>query len=117
MVYRIEFADDSERDFEDIFDHLFENYIRLGESVTSAMDCATRRVGEIREVANRLATFPGRGTPRDEISEGVRFITIDNIIYWYETNESDRKVRVLAVFIGGQDHVRRMLVRALQARR
>ena len=35
-------------------------------------------------------------------------------IYWFDVDEGRRTVRVLAVFFGGQDHIRRMLIRLLE---
>ena len=40
-------------------------------------------------------------------------MSIDRAIYWFDVDEAARKVRILAVFFGGQDHVRHMLVRLL----
>jgi len=41
-------------------------------------------------------------------------LTIDRAIYWFDVDEAARKVRILAIFFGGQDHVRHMLVRLLR---
>ena len=44
---------------------------------------------------------------------GLRHLTIDRAIYWFDVNEAEQRVRVLAIFFGGQDHVRHMLTRLL----
>jgi len=44
----------------------------------------------------------------------VRHVAIDRAIYWFDVDEAERKLRILAVFFGGQDHVRRMLLRLLR---
>lgn len=115
MQYAVEFSSESERDFELIFDHLFDSYVGFGESPEEALKHATQRTMSIRKAADRLATFPVRGTSRDDIVTGVRFLTIDRAIYWFDVDDAKRKVRILAIFFGGQDHIRHMLVRLLQA--
>lgn len=67
----------------------------------------------IRKAADRLERFPLRGTARDDILPGLRFLTVARAIYWFDVDETARKVRILAVFFGGQDHIRHMLVRLL----
>lgn len=114
MPFTFEFSVESERDFELIFDHLFESYIGFGESPDEALEHAAHRVIAIRKAASRLATFPIRGTSRDDVLPGVRYLTIDRAIYWFDVDEAARKVRILAIFFGGQDHVHHMLVRMLR---
>lgn len=60
------------------------------------------------------ASFPPhRGERHDDILPGLRHLAIDRAIYWFDVDEGREAVRVLAVFFGGQDHVRHMLVRLL----
>ena len=113
MPYRIEFAEASERDLELIFDHLFESYLSFGESTGQALEHAGQRIMGIRAAAERLALFPERGAARDDILPCLRFMVIERAIYWYDVDERARKIRVLAIFFGGQDHIRRMLIRLL----
>lgn len=113
MRFAIEFSADAERDFGLIFDHLFESYVTFGESTDDALNHAARRVMDIRKAADRLASFPLRGTERDDILAGIHFLAIARAIYWFDVDRSARKVRILAVFFGAQDHIRHMLVRLL----
>ncbi|MGE0151352.1 MAG: type II toxin-antitoxin system RelE/ParE family toxin [Reyranellaceae bacterium] len=113
MRFAIEFSADAERDFDLIFDHLFESYVAFGEGTEEALDHAARRIMDIRQAADRLASFPLRGTLRDDILPGIRFLAIARAIYWFDVDQTARRVRILAVFFGGQDHVRHMLVRLL----
>lgn len=113
MSYRNEFAEASERDLELIFDHLFESYAGFGESTDQALDHAGQRIMGIRAAAERLALFPERGASRDDILPGLRFTVMDRAIYWYNVDERARTIRVLTIFFGGQDHIRRMLIRLL----
>jgi len=114
MPFKIEFSAESERDFELIFDHLYESYIGFGESAGEALDHAAHRIMAIRQAADRLARFPIRGTPCDDVLPGVRYLTIDRAIYWFDVDEAVQKVRILAIFFGAQDHVRHMLIRLLR---
>ena len=113
MDFRLEFSAEAERDFELIFDHLFDSYRKLGEALEDALDHAAARVMGVRAGADRLLTAPYRGKSHDDILPGLRHLTIDRAIYWFEVDEARRTIRVLAVFFGGQEHVRRMLRRLL----
>lgn len=113
MPYRIEFAEASERDLELIFDHLFESYLSFGESTDQALEHAGQRITGIRAAAERLTLFPERGASRDDILPGLRFMVMERAIYWYDVDDKARKIGVLAIFFGGQDHIRRMLIRLL----
>jgi toxin ParE1/3/4 len=113
MSYAIEFAAASERDFELIFDHLFSTYRGFGDSPDEALERAARRILALRADAARLTTFPIRGTSRTDILPGLRYVTVDKATYWFVVDESARRIRILAVFFGGQDHLRHMLVRLL----
>ena len=113
MAYRLEFAAEAERDFGLIFDHLMRSYLEFGESPQSAFDRAEARIGEIRTAAERIVTAPHRGERHDDLLPGLRHLAIARAIYWFDVDDERETVRVLAVFFGGQDHVRHMLVRLL----
>lgn len=113
-TYKVTFSSDAERDFELIFEFLFESYIDFGEPVASAIDSAERRVQAIRADIENLAHAPHRGTLHEGILPGLRHITLDRAIVWFDVVEEETETRVLAVFFGGQDHVRRMLARLLE---
>ena len=113
MAFRLEFSVEAERDFGLIFDHLLHSYLDFGESPESALDHAGARVLEIGAAAERIPTAPRRGERHDDILPGLRHLTIGRALYWFEIDESRRLVRVLAVFFGGQDHIRHMMTRLL----
>ena len=113
MRFRIEFSAEAERDFALIFDHLFESYRSFGESVETALDHCGARIREIRQEADRLCAAPDRGERHDDLLPGLQHLTIDRAIYWFDVNEAEQRVRILAIFFGGQDHVRHMLTREL----
>ena len=113
MKFSIEFSIDAERDFELIFDHLFESYRSFGESTEEVLGHAARRIDGIRESASTLLVAPHRGMLHEDMLPGLRHVAIDRAIYWFQVHEAEEKVRVLAIFFGGQDHIRHMLARLL----
>ncbi|MDE0061111.1 MAG: type II toxin-antitoxin system RelE/ParE family toxin [Defluviicoccus sp.] len=113
MTFRLEFAAEAERDFGLILDHLPDSYLGFGESPEDALDRGAARVLEIRAAAERILAAPHRGESHDDILPGLRHLTVGRAIYRFDVDESRRTVRVLAVFFGGQDHVRRVMIRLL----
>jgi toxin ParE1/3/4 len=71
------------------------------------------RIRGIRSTAERLGIAPHRGCRHDDLLPGLRHLTLNRAIYWFDVDENLRRVRVLAVFFGGQNHVRHMLLRLL----
>ena len=114
MALRLELSADAERDFGLTFDHLLRSYLDFGESLGSALDRAEARIREIRAGAERIPTALHRGERHDDLLSGLRHLAIGRTIYWSDVDEDRGTVRVLAVFAGGQDHVRHMLVRLLE---
>ncbi|MYE02784.1 MAG: type II toxin-antitoxin system RelE/ParE family toxin [Alphaproteobacteria bacterium] len=115
MAFHLEFSAAAERDLELIFDHLFESYAGFGERPDDAVEHATARILEIRSAAGRILTAPRRGERHDDILPGLRHLALGRAIYWFEVDEGRETVRVLGVFFGGQDHIRRMLARLVEA--
>lgn len=113
MAYRLEFSVDAERDFELIFDHLFESYRAFGEDAVAALDHAEFRIRALRVEADRLLMVPHRGERHDELMPGLRHLTLGMAIYRFLVDEPRQRLRVLAVFFGQQDHVRHMIERLL----
>lgn len=114
MAFRFEFAAEAEHDFGLIFDHLLRSYLGFGESPESAFDHAEARTAEIRGDAERILAAPYRGERHDDMQPGLRYLAIGRAIYRFDIDEPRAVVRVLAVFFGGQDHVRHMLARLLE---
>ncbi|NBC31852.1 MAG: type II toxin-antitoxin system RelE/ParE family toxin [Alphaproteobacteria bacterium] len=86
----------------------------FGESTVDAFDRATRRVNKLRASGRSIANAPYRGTLRPDIADGLRFVTIDRAVFWFELNDDDLCVHILAVFLSGQDHITRMRGRLLR---
>lgn len=94
--------------------HLARSYRDIGERPAEAARRAEARIDSIIATAERLATAPFRGERHDDLLPGLRHLSIDSAIYWFVPDADIRQLRVLAVFFGGQDHQRHMLVRLLK---
>lgn len=113
MAYEVVFAADARRDFTLIFEFLVDSYVGFGDDTETAIMRAEARIQSIREDIARLGQLPHRGTLHDDMLPGLRHVTIGQAIAWFDIDEDAKLVRVLAVFFGGQDHIRRMLMRLL----
>ncbi len=112
-VWTLEYSNAAERDFELIFDHLFQTYADLGEDQITAFERAAERVRSIRSTIDRLAETPFIGTLRPGILPGLRFVRREQAAVWFLADSSDNKIFVAAIFFGAQDHIRKMLTRLL----
>ncbi len=114
MTYEVIYSADAARDFELIFDFLFESYVGFGEATDSALSHAHQRLIDIHGDIEKLGKAPYCGTLHDVIAPGLRHVTLGRAIVWFDILEDAKNVRILAIFFGGQDHVRHMLARLLQ---
>lgn len=114
MTFEVIYSADAERDFELIFDFLFESYVGFGEASDSAVSHTHQRLLDIHSDIEKLGNAPFCGTLHDGILPGLRHVTLGRTIVWFDVLEDAKTVRVLAIFFGGQDHVRHMLTRLLQ---
>ena len=112
-MWSLEFSAEVERDFELIFDHLITSYLEFGDNSDVAFERAVERIRGIQILANSLALTPKQGTLRPDILEGLRFVRLEKVVFWFVLEERQQVVRVLAVFFGAQDHIRHMLTRLL----
>ena len=113
-LWTVIFSKAAGEDLDLIETHLSEAYRSFGESPIQAAAHATERVDAILTNAERLASAPYRGQARDDLLPGLRHLTLDGAVYWFIVNEAALQVQVLAMFFGGQDHQRHMLVRLLK---
>jgi len=88
-------------------------YQAFGEQPVEAAQHAQARLEAIITAAERLALAPLRGEAHDDLLPGLRHLTLDSAVYWFRPLPPVREIQVLAVFFGGQDHQRHMLVRLL----
>jgi toxin ParE1/3/4 len=113
MPWVIELSAAAERDLEALFYHLADSFVEFGSNRQEAAVQALDRVQHIRDTVERLAFAPHRGEAHGDLLPGLRHLTLERAIYWFLVDEEKGRVRVLAIFYGGQDHQRKMLLRLL----
>lgn len=114
-MWTVEFAAATERDFGLIFDHLHDSYLEFGEDAEAAFDRAVRRIQSIQSSGLAIGNAPYQGTRRSDILPGLRYVRRENAVFWFTLDDERKVVQILAVFFGGQDHIRHMLTRLLGA--
>ena len=112
--WTVVFAAEAINDLLLISEYLGQAYCSFGESPVEADRHAQARIEAIIAAAERLATAPWRGESHDDLMPGLRHLALDRAVDWFRPRAQHRDIQVLAVFFGGQDHQRRMLVRLLQ---
>ncbi|MBM5827488.1 MAG: type II toxin-antitoxin system RelE/ParE family toxin [Cyanobacteria bacterium M_surface_7_m2_040] len=112
--WTVVFAAEAISDLLLIAEYLTQSYCGFGEPPAEANRHAQVRIEAIIVAAERLATAPFRGECHADLLPGLRHLALDRAVYWFRPRAEQREVQVLAVFFGGQDHQRRMLVRLLQ---
>lgn len=115
MGYRVERSAQSDRDLDIIFDFLFEAALGFGEDEVTGFERASTRILEIEDAMEALGNVPHQGTLHPDFSDGLRCVTKGRAIFYFDVDDSEQLVRVLAIFFGGQDHQRRMLLRLLSS--
>ena len=103
----------TDRDLSAIFDFLIESHVAFGEDEADAVALAAKRLRSIEREMHEFGKAPLQGTMRADIMPGLRCVTRRRATYYFVVDEDIRRVRVLAIFFGSQDHQRRMLVRLL----
>ena len=114
VPWTVVFAEDAINDLVLITEYLTQAYCSFGEPLAEANRHAQLRIESIIAKAERLAIAPLRGESRDDLLPGLRYLALDRAVYWFRPSAEQQDIQVLAVFFGGQDHQRRMLVRLLQ---
>jgi toxin ParE1/3/4 len=117
MKCTVERARDTDRDLAAIFDSLTESFVAFGEDPASAAKSAAKRLRGIETAMLSLGNAPHQGTLRPDLLPGLRSVTKDRAIFYFDVDDGRRLVRVLAIFFGGQDHQRLMLKRLLRSGR
>lgn len=112
-TYRVERSPDLVRDLRAILRFLIRSHTRFGEPFDRAKARAAKRLEQIEDAMEALAAHPHQGTLRPDLMPGLRNVTKDRAIFYFSVDDDARVVRVLAVFYGGQDHQRAMLMRLL----
>jgi plasmid stabilization system protein ParE len=111
MAYEVIRSADCERDLGLVFDHLVESYLSLGDELPDALENAAIRLRSIERQMTLVGNTPYQGTLLPQIRPGLRNVTKNKAIFYFDVNTEKQQVRILAVFFGGQDHQRHMLAR------
>lgn len=104
MVFEVRRSLACRRDLDQLFDHLLQSYLDLGERSDSAFERAVARIEEIESRIDALGAAPHQGTLWPEVLPGLRWTTKDRAIFYFIVDDIEDIVRVLAVFYSGQDH-------------
>lgn len=89
-MWTLEYSEDAERDFELIFDHLFDAYVELGDSPDEAVERTAERIRKLRVEIDRQVDTPYIGTLRPDIHSGIRFLRRDSAAIWLLPLEHSR---------------------------
>ena len=111
MGFKVVRAAGVDTDLELINDHLFESYVDFGDPISEAVDRAAARVRSIETDMEALMHSPYQGTLSPQITPGLRHVTKDKAIFYFEVDNVRQIVLILAVFFSGQDHEQRILER------
>ena len=98
MSYAVVFAPEAE-------DQLADLYLYIANEASPST--AQRYTDAIVSCCERLANFPHRGTPRDDIRPGLRITNYKGrTVIAFAVDEDVRQVSIFGVFYGGQDYER-----------
>lgn len=111
MNVGVERAESTDRDLAAIFDFLIASYLSFGDDEQEAIERAATRLRMIEREMLAIGRAPQQGTLRDDLLPGLRCVTRKRAVFYFEVNDAIRRVRILAIFLAGQDQQRRMLLR------
>lgn len=111
MAFEIIRSKDVEYDLSIIFDHLLTSYLAFGDELPEAFERASARLRSIDADIALLGQAPFQGTLSPHLLPGLRNVTKNKAIFYFEVLEGRKQVKLLAVFFGAQDHQRHMLKR------
>lgn len=104
-------AESCSRDLDQIFDHLMDSYIQFGDNPETAFERASSRLDDIVEDISALGSVPHQGTLQPHVLPRLRRVTKNRAVVYFDVDDDQARVEVLAVFFGGQDHQQHMIKR------
>ena len=111
MAFEIVRSLESDQDLRLIVRHLIDSYVSLGESVPEAVRRACERARLIEAEIDTIALAPHQGTLLPQLAQGLRSVTKNRGIFYFDVDDAAKRVRILAIVFGGQNHRYRMLRR------
>ena len=113
MVFDVVRGDGVDHDLDLIFDFLIKSVQELGEDGQRAFNLAEERLAEIESAIRSLGEAPYQGTRRPHLGKRIRNVTKGRAVLYFDVDDHQHRVRILAIFFGGQDHEARILSRLL----
>ena len=111
MAFEVIRSLDSDRDLRLIVRHLIDSYVGLGEPLPDAIERASVRARTIEAEIDTIALAPHQGTLLPQLAQGLRGVTKNRGIFYFDVDDAAKRVRILAIVFGGQNHRYRMLRR------
>jgi len=111
MAFKVVRSTEFDHDLDLIHDHLIGSYVDLGDAYSDAFDRAEARIEKIETDMETLAQSPHQGTLLSEIAPGLRHVTKNRAIFYFQVDDERQIIMALAVFFGGQDHGKHILKR------
>jgi plasmid stabilization system protein ParE len=94
--YTVAFAPEAEDDLVELFEYIAEQ---------GSPDAAARYTEAIVAYCEGLASFPHRGTKREDIRQGLRITNYrGRAVIAFSVDDGAKTVAVLGVFYGGRDY-------------
>jgi toxin ParE1/3/4 len=111
MAYEIIRSLESDRDLRLIVRHLIDSYVNLGDALPDAIRRASDRAHSIEAEIDTIALAPHQGTLLPQLAPRLRSVTKNRAIFYFDVDDTAKRIRVLAIFFGGQDHRHHILKR------
>lgn len=109
--YRVVRAAAATSDFDAIDNHLVRSYQAFGLDGEEAGERSLRRIEDAQSFLRGLQTHPYRGTALPELGPLLRAVTHKNFVFYFEVDNANFEVIILAVFFSGADHRSQILER------
>jgi plasmid stabilization system protein ParE len=106
MGFKLVRSTEFDQDLDLIHEHLIKSYIELGDAFSEAFSRAESRIDRIEADLDSLAKSPDQGTLSPDIAPELRHVTKDRAIFYFQVDDKQQTIFVLAVFFSGQDHGR-----------
>ena len=92
----------AQADFDEILDHLV---------VVAGNQVAANYAEKLQALANRLAAFPGLGTPRRHLGSATRVASVDPYLIFYDGGPRSNTVHVLRILHGHRNITPQLIAR------
>jgi len=115
MAFEVFRSAESNSDLDAILDHLLRAYQLRGHDFGEAIRDAGLRLDRILDDISALRNAPHQGTiwTGSETAYQIRWVTKGRAILYFRIDEGQRRIDILAIYFGGQDHKELMHQRLL----